>query len=246
VTPGPGVGGRGPWATAAGATVPACVGAAAPFARLRDGAWASVPGARARDARWRRLRSHGCGTTRGQASPVRGRAALGGGGSIRTAGERRAGKRTRCAGTRRSVARGHRHDGRPPVCAMAAASTCGNGAPFTLEQHRFFGSRSPSFPSCQRHILLLSTTTTSLSRALLITSSSIFNCCLVLGILLSDTGLPWWFAFIHSRWGTDALFALPREMTNEGEALRSKPEYDEYLILAWMLQIHQAGFVRCV
>jgi hypothetical protein len=35
-------------------------------------------------------------------------------------------------------------------------------------------------------------------------------------------------------------------MTNEGEALRSKPEYDEYLILAWMLQIHQAGFVRCV
>jgi hypothetical protein len=62
---------------------PRCAGArrsvaAAPFARLRDGARASVPGARARGARWRQLRSHGCGTARGQASPVRGRAALGG------------------------------------------------------------------------------------------------------------------------------------------------------------------------
>jgi hypothetical protein len=128
MTPGPGVGGRGPWATTAGATVPACVGAAAPFARLRDGARASVPGARARGARWQRLRSHGCGTTRGQASPVRGRAALGGGSSVRTAAGRHAGKRPRCAGARRSVARGHRHGSRPPICAMAAASACGNGA----------------------------------------------------------------------------------------------------------------------
>jgi hypothetical protein len=37
--------------------------------------------------------------------------------------------------TRRTTARGHRHGGRPPVCATAAASACGDGAPFALGQH---------------------------------------------------------------------------------------------------------------
>jgi hypothetical protein len=37
---------------------------------------------------------------------------------------------------RRTTARGHRHGGRPPVCATAAASACDDEAPFALGQHR--------------------------------------------------------------------------------------------------------------
>jgi hypothetical protein len=31
---------------------------------------------------------------------------------------------------------------------------------------------------------------------------------LVLGILLSDTGLPWWFAFIHPIWRLQHISSL--------------------------------------
>jgi hypothetical protein len=34
------------------------------------------------------------------------------------------------------MARGHRHGGWPTVCAVAAASACGDLAPSALEQHR--------------------------------------------------------------------------------------------------------------
>jgi hypothetical protein len=62
------------------------------------------------------------------------------------------------------------------------------------------------------------------------------------------------FLSIGPGWGTDAFFCAAQgddgwcfdRYWTEEEALRPEPEYDEYLILAWMLLIHQARFVRCV